>query len=302
MRQPGPAPRFSRTPGVIERPPAHAGAAHRRGARRLGLPERRRRAAAEAPARSPELCASPRARGAADGRLRPNPDARLCWPPPCSAARLARAADAAATGAVHGSVQLLRKSLLRGLRESDDRSGVVVYVTGFTSDAPKQIALLQQRNESFEPRVLPVVQGQTVSFPNLDRIYHNVFSVSPLASFDLGQYKSTRAAAHRRVRARRAGAGLLQHPSADALVRGRARERRVRRHGEGRSLRDRRAARASDLVLNAWLPGAKRVSQPLRVEPGQTLDVALRVEQSERIAPHKRKDGSDYPPKPGYDD
>ena len=25
MRQPGPAPRFSRTPGVIERPPAHAG-------------------------------------------------------------------------------------------------------------------------------------------------------------------------------------------------------------------------------------------------------------------------------------
>ena len=50
----------------------------------------------------------------------------------------ARAADATATGAVHGSVQLLRKSLLRGLRESDDRSGVVVYVTGFTSEAPEQ--------------------------------------------------------------------------------------------------------------------------------------------------------------------
>ena len=59
---------------------------------------------------------------------------------------------------------------------------------------------------------------------------------------------------------------------------------------------------ASDLVLNAWLPGAKRVSQPLRVESGQTLDVALRVEQSERIAPHKRKDGSSYPPKRGYGD
>ena len=214
----------------------------------------------------------------------------------------ARAADAAATGAVHGSVQLLRKSLLRGLRENDDRSGVVVYVTGFTREAPKQIALLQQRNETFEPRVLPVVQGQTVSFPNLDRIYHNVFSVSPLASFDLGQYKSTQPP--RTVEFERAGLVPVYcniHPQMLSYVVVLENDAFAVTAKDGRFAIDALPV-ASDLVLNAWLPGAKRVSQPLRVEPGQTLDVALRVEQSERIAPHKRKDGSDYPPKPGYDD
>ena len=30
-----------------------------------------------------------------------------------------------------------------------------------------------------------------MSFPNRDRLYHNVFSVSPTLSFDLGQYKSS---------------------------------------------------------------------------------------------------------------
>ena len=44
--QPAPAPRFSRTPPAIARPPAHAGRAHRRGARRLGLRRGRDRRAA----------------------------------------------------------------------------------------------------------------------------------------------------------------------------------------------------------------------------------------------------------------
>ena len=214
----------------------------------------------------------------------------------------ARAADATATGAVHGSVQLLRKSLLRGLRESDDRSGIVVYVTGFTSEAPAQVALLQQRNESFEPRVLPVVQGQTVSFPNLDHIYHNVFSVSPLASFDLGQYKSTEPP--RTVAFERAGLVPVYcniHPQMLSYVVVLENGAFAVTEKDGRFAIDALPA-ATDLVLSAWLPGAKRVSQPLRVEPGQTLDVTLRVEQSERIAPHKRKDGSDYPRKRGYAD
>ena len=214
----------------------------------------------------------------------------------------ARAADATATGAVHGSVQLLRKSLLRGLRESDDRSGVVVYVTGFTSEAPAQVALLQQRNESFEPRVLPVVQGQTVSFPNLDHIYHNVFSVSPLASFDLGQYKSTEPP--RTVAFERAGLVPVYcniHPQMLSYVVVLENGAFAVTEKDGRFAIDALPA-ATDLVLSAWLPGAKRVSQPLRVEPGQKLEVTLRVEQSERIAPHKRKDGSDYPRKRGYAD
>jgi hypothetical protein len=141
-----------------------------------------------------------------------------------------------------------------------------------------------------------------VSFPNLDRIYHNVFSVSPLAPFDLGQYKSTEPP--RTVAFERAGLVPVYcniHPQMLSYVVVLENDAFAVTAKDGRFAIDALPA-ASDLLLNAWLPGAKRVSQPLRVESGQTLDVALRVEQSERIAPHKRKDGSSYPPKRGYDD
>lgn len=47
---------------------------------------------------------------------------------------------------------------------------------------------LDQRNETFVPHVLPIVAGTTVDFPNNDRTYHNVFSLSKTRSFDLGRY------------------------------------------------------------------------------------------------------------------
>ncbi len=47
---------------------------------------------------------------------------------------------------------------------------------------------LAQRDQSFVPRVVSVAVGTDVEFPNQDPIYHNVFSVSPPARFDLGKY------------------------------------------------------------------------------------------------------------------
>ncbi len=47
---------------------------------------------------------------------------------------------------------------------------------------------LAQQRQMFEPRVVVVPVGGNVSFPNLDPIYHNVFSVSPTKRFDLGKY------------------------------------------------------------------------------------------------------------------
>jgi len=201
------------------------------------------------------------------------------------------------TGSVQGSITLLRRSGIGGLRESYDRSGVVVYVTGFTSDAPKQVALLNQRDEIFEPRVLPVVQGQSVSFPNQDPIYHNVFSVSPLASFDLGQYKASDEP--RSVTFDRAGLVPVYcniHPQMLSYVVVLENDAFAVTLADGRFTIDGVPA-ARDLVLHAWIPGAPRASQPLRVEAGQTAAIDLRLEQTERIAPHKRKDGSEYPKK-----
>ena len=47
---------------------------------------------------------------------------------------------------------------------------------------------LAQKDQCFMPRVLPVTAGTAVDFPNMDPIFHNVFSASPIKRFDLGKY------------------------------------------------------------------------------------------------------------------
>ncbi|MEO5989302.1 MAG: carboxypeptidase regulatory-like domain-containing protein [Candidatus Eisenbacteria bacterium] len=57
-----------------------------------------------------------------------------------------------------------------------------------TLPGQRGIHQLAQRDQSFVPRVMSVAVGTEVDFPNQDPIYHNVFSVSPPARFDLGKY------------------------------------------------------------------------------------------------------------------
>lgn len=47
---------------------------------------------------------------------------------------------------------------------------------------------LAQKDQCFVPRVVAIAAGMKVDFPNLDPIYHNVFSFSPARRFDLGKY------------------------------------------------------------------------------------------------------------------
>jgi len=72
-----------------------------------------------------------------------------------------------------------------------ERSHVAVYIDG----APRIIgasgeitATIQQNHRHFVPDFVVVQAGSTVSFPNFDPIFHNVFSLSKAKSFDLGNY------------------------------------------------------------------------------------------------------------------
>ena len=47
---------------------------------------------------------------------------------------------------------------------------------------------LRQEHETFLPHVLGITRGSTVDFPNDDPIFHNVFSLSSAATFDLRRY------------------------------------------------------------------------------------------------------------------
>lgn len=68
-----------------------------------------------------------------------------------------------------------------------ERSHVVVYVEGALGSKPVT-ASMEQKERRFLPDLLVVPAGSTVAFPNLDPIFHNVFSLSKAKSFDLGNY------------------------------------------------------------------------------------------------------------------
>ena len=57
---------------------------------------------------------------------------------------------------------------------------------------PRPEVVLDQRNLSFSPRVLAVRVGTTVSFPNHDRVFHDVFSFRDGKRFELGLIPSVR--------------------------------------------------------------------------------------------------------------
>jgi plastocyanin len=80
----------------------------------------------------------------------------------------------------------------RRARDEPDRARSVVYLetaprAAFDLVEPGR-ASMDQRNETFVPHVLAVTAGTVVDFPNSDRFYHNVFSLSKAARFDLGRY------------------------------------------------------------------------------------------------------------------
>jgi plastocyanin len=88
-------------------------------------------------------------------------------------------------GSLSGSVEIDGKPLTGAF-------GLVTLepVTGkWAARTPKRRAI-EQRDRTFLPHVMAIPVGSTVSFPNFDGVFHNVFSTSPLGSFDLGIYKA----------------------------------------------------------------------------------------------------------------
>jgi plastocyanin len=67
----------------------------------------------------------------------------------------------------------------------------VVYIVGHVEGAgtaPGGAPVMTQRDTAFVPRVVAVRAGSSVTFPNGDPFFHNVFSYSSAQRFDLGRY------------------------------------------------------------------------------------------------------------------
>lgn len=73
-----------------------------------------------------------------------------------------------------------------------NNGGAVIYISkieGKTFAPPKEHAKIDQKNLTFNPHILPIVNGTTVDFHNSDDVLHNVFSPDGCAEkFNLGTW------------------------------------------------------------------------------------------------------------------
>lgn len=112
-------------------------------------------------------------------------------------------ASAFAAGAIHGT---LKPRTGKGFKPKAGRPEVtdaVIYIEHlpkeveqklnrrgfwiFRKPAPPRVRSVIQMNRKFDPHVLATAVGDRIAFNNLDRVYHNTFSVSPAKRFDLGK-------------------------------------------------------------------------------------------------------------------
>lgn len=104
------------------------------------------------------------------------------------AAACALAAPIAAAGEIRVTVTVLSPE-----KKTVPGAGAVVWVVD--AAAAKEAAAsakprIASKSKRFDPHIAVVPEGGTVQFPNLDGIYHNVFSLSENARFDLGLYRN----------------------------------------------------------------------------------------------------------------
>jgi plastocyanin len=178
------------------------------------------------------------------------------------------------------------------VRLPPDTGDAYVYVDGTRGPSGRgRVLEIKQKDKQFLPRVAVVAVGTRLSFPNMDAVFHNVFSRSPGNAFDLGGIKA----------GEKPGSVVVSQPGhveifcnihskmrADVLVVPSGHYTKVRPDGSfeltGVPIGSRK------LVL--WSPSLKPASQRVDVTPdGATATFAAELEPSR---PHTNKFGQPY--------
>lgn len=200
-------------------------------------------------------------------------------------------AEPVPTGSVAGQVIVKSRAGAR-----PDGAGAVVYldrVPGSFS-APAAHAQMRQRYQDFTPPLLAVLRGTTVDFPNDDKVFHNVFSVSETATFDLGLHKQ---GAPQSARLDRAGVVEVYcniHPEMEGTIRVLDNPYFAVTAPGGEFRIDR--VPPGTYPIRAWLPHAQEAHGTVTVSAGATaraqLEIAVPV--AGQVRRHLRKDGTPY--------
>jgi plastocyanin len=195
---------------------------------------------------------------------------------------------AALPGSVEGTIQITRTGKAAGTQ-----ANIVVYlkrVRETRRDDRKHV--IRQRDLQFSPRISAVVKGTTVDFPNDDKVFHNVFSASRPARFDLGLYRS---GGSKSVEFRREGVVDIFcniHPEMSSRVLVVPNHHFTLTDKTGKFRLD--GVPAGTYPIVAWHAHGGETRGTVTIEPGKAAKVQLQVEEREKPAQHRRKDGTPY--------
>lgn len=176
-----------------------------------------------------------------------------------------------------------------------DASSSVIYIVGFSEAPPNTFARMRQKDQHFEPALLPIVVGQSVVFPNEDKISHNVFSPQPKGLlFDLGQTRGGETPAARKF----STTGLHEiycniHPEMAASVLVLPNGRFTQPSADGQFLIEGIPAGTWDVFAydrNATTPTRAKVT----IAVNSTSSIDLNLDRSRFDFSHKNAFGEDY--------
>jgi plastocyanin len=181
-------------------------------------------------------------------------------------------------------------------RVREDRSWVLAFLE--STDAPptpvhvRQNPRVSQSGRRFHPRVLPVVVGTRVEFPNDDTIFHNVFSLSKTAPFDLGVYEPGHSSSVRMERT-----GLIKvycniHPEMTASIVVLANPWYALTDSTGQFVLC--GVPDGDYVLRAWNDMGAETREPIHVGGNTVLPVHVELRETRRAVTHANKYGKPY--------
>lgn len=188
------------------------------------------------------------------------------------------------TGVITGKVSFAAKSRLK----AKDLINVVVSLENIAlSDdelkavlAARPKAILDQKDMTFRPHVLPILVGETVDFPNSDPLFHNVYSSSEAKAFNLGMYPQgqSKQEAFERPGIVELRCNVHSEMQAFVVVKNNPYFASVRSDGSFLI----QNAPAGNHTIQAWHPKAGPITSEVNVEAGKSVEVNLELTRKSR--------------------
>lgn len=182
----------------------------------------------------------------------------------------------------------------RGGKDKADRSGVIVYIEQMPRKfaALKKVRQMAQRDKAFVPGVVAITRGSTVDFPNEDKFFHNVFSLSEGNAFDLQLY---RAGESKSVTFEKTGVVDVYcniHPNmwGQILVLDNPFFTTTGKDGAFELTK----LPPGNYTVVAWISGGEPVKQQVKVEPGKRAEVSFVVREGVSNKAHLNKFNQSY--------